>query len=100
VAVIGEALAAGAGLVVIPAGRLDPGFFQLRSGMAGEILQKFVTYRVRLAIVGDLSELVSRSATLRDFIYETNRGDAIWLLDDLGEVAKRLAQRGAGPGPA
>lgn len=30
---------------------LGPAFFDLRSGLAGELLQKFVNYRVPLAIV-------------------------------------------------
>jgi hypothetical protein len=97
VAVIGEALAQGALLIVIPAARLDPGFFQLRTGIAGEIAQKFVNYRRRLAIVGDYAELVARSATLRDLIYESNRGDALWFVGGIDEVEKRLALAAGGP---
>jgi predicted dehydrogenase len=97
VAVIGEALANGATLVVIPTGRLDPGFFQLRTGIAGEMLQKFVNYRLRLAIIGDLSELASRSTALRDFLYETNRGESVWFLAGIGELERRLALPAGGP---
>jgi hypothetical protein len=43
-------------LVIIPAQRLDPDFFRLRTGVAGEFVQKFVTYRLRLAVVGNVSE--------------------------------------------
>jgi hypothetical protein len=92
VAVIGDAMAQGARLTIIPVARLDPGFFQLRTGLAGEMAQKFVNYRQRLAIVGDTAALASRSATLRDFIYETNRGGALWFLATLDEVAERLAR--------
>jgi hypothetical protein len=90
-AVIGEAMAHAATLVVIPAGRLAPDFFQLRTGLAGEILQKFVNYGLRLAIIGDLSAFTSNSTALRDLIYESNRGNSVWFLADLGEVQKRLA---------
>jgi hypothetical protein len=76
---------------VIPAARLDPGSFKLRTGIAGDMVQKFVTYRVRLAIIGDFSELAFKSETLRDFIDEANRGDAIWFLAGLDELEKRLA---------
>jgi hypothetical protein len=31
-------------------------FFELRSGLAGDILQKFSNYKVRLAIVGDFTK--------------------------------------------
>ncbi|NDV47845.1 DUF4180 domain-containing protein [Paludibacter sp. 221] len=49
----------------------DDSFFDLKTGLAGEILQKFATYRMKLAIVGDFSEVASKS--LRDFIRESNR---------------------------
>lgn len=90
VAVNGDAMAQGAALTIIPVARLDPGFFQLRTGLAGEVAQKFVNYRQRLAIVGNIAALASRSATLRDFIYETNRGGALWFLATRDEVAERL----------
>lgn len=47
-------------------------FFILSSGLAGEILQKFVNYGVKLAIYGDYSKYTSKP--LRDFIYESNQG--------------------------
>ncbi|WP_379092768.1 DUF4180 domain-containing protein [Pedobacter sp. UC225_65] len=50
-------------------------FFDLKNKMAGEILQKFSTYRVRLAIVGDFSAFTSKS--LKDFIYESNNGKQV-----------------------
>ena len=46
-------------------------FFILSSGLAGEILQKFVNYGVRCAIYGDYSRYTSKP--LHDFIYESNR---------------------------
>jgi hypothetical protein len=46
-------------------------FFQLKTKLAGEVLQKFVNYHVRLAIVGDFS--IYQSKSLRDFIYESNK---------------------------
>lgn len=47
-------------------------FFRLSSGLAGEVLQKFVNYEMRLAIVGDFSHYTSKP--LHDFIYESNQG--------------------------
>jgi len=91
VAVLGEALGQGAKLVAIPAARLHPEFFRLRSGIAGAFLQKFVTYGVRVAILGDLREQVEASTALRDFIIESNRGGAIWFPADLQELETRLA---------
>ncbi|WP_339314246.1 DUF4180 domain-containing protein [Paenibacillus sp. FSL R10-2734] len=50
-------------------------FFELKSGIAGEILQKYTTYQMRVAIVGDFTGYNSKS--LNDFIYECNQGDKI-----------------------
>lgn len=64
-------------------------FFDLKNGMAGEILQKFSNYRIRLAIVGDFSEFDSKS--LKDFIYESNQGKQINFLDSVSEALNKLA---------
>ncbi|HXN48694.1 MAG TPA: DUF4180 domain-containing protein [Bryobacteraceae bacterium] len=69
---IGEARRHGASLMVIPAERLDDHFFRLRTRIAGDIIQKFVTYRLRLAIVGDISRHLNESSALRDFVREAN----------------------------
>jgi hypothetical protein len=51
--------------------QLIPEFFELRTGLAGEVLQKFSTYRMKLAIVGNFAGITSNS--LQDFIRESNR---------------------------
>jgi len=50
---------------------ISPLFFDLRSGLAGEILQKFSNYRFKLAIIGDFSSYKSQS--LKNFIFESNK---------------------------
>ncbi len=45
---------------------LDPEFFVLRSGVAGAFVQKLVQYRLRLAIVGDITARIEASDALRD----------------------------------
>ena len=47
-------------------------FFKLSTCLAGEVLQKYVNYRVKLAVVGDFSLYTSKP--LKDFIRESNRG--------------------------
>jgi hypothetical protein len=59
--------------IVIPVTRLAPEFFQLGNGLLGAFLQKFVNYRYRVAIIGDLSAECARSAPLRAFVEESNR---------------------------
>lgn len=66
-------------------------FFDLKNGIAGEILQKFSTYRVQLAIVGDFSMYTSKS--LNDFIYESNKGRHINFVSSVTEVIKVLSNK-------
>ncbi|AGL14399.1 DUF4180 domain-containing protein [Actinoplanes sp. N902-109] len=87
---IGAAFA-GAEVVAVPVSRLDPGFFTLSTGLAGEIMQKFVNYRLRLAVVGDLSAYETASRALRDLVRESNRGNQIWFLPSPADLDARLA---------
>jgi hypothetical protein len=67
---------------------LHPDFFDLKTRVAGEILQKFSNYRMRLAIVGDFSSFKSKS--LRDFIRESNRTGTINFVATIDEALLRL----------
>lgn len=64
-------------------------FFHLSTKLAGEILQKFINYRAKIAIIGDFSMYTSRS--LRDFIYESNKGRDIFFLPDEKMAIERLS---------
>ncbi|TMR07208.1 DUF4180 domain-containing protein [Nonomuraea turkmeniaca] len=86
---IGAAWGHGAAWVAVPAGRLHEDFFSLRTGVAGEIAQKFVNCRIGLAIVGDISRFTAASEALRAWVLESNRGDHIWFVHDLEELAAR-----------
>lgn len=88
---LAEAFSQQAGLVVLPVARLDERFFSLRSGFAGQVVQKFAQYRRRLAIVGDITAQVAASNALRDYVTEANRGREIWFVADLAELDERLA---------
>ncbi|ADD45226.1 DUF4180 domain-containing protein [Stackebrandtia nassauensis] len=88
---LGEAMANEADLVVIPADRIADKFFQLRSGLAGEVTQKFVNYRTRLVIIGDISTHTADSSALAAFVAESNRGDQLWFLPDRATLDDRLA---------
>ena len=63
-------------------------FFDLKTKLAGDILQKFVNYHVKMAIVGDFSLYTSKS--LRDFIYESNKGKTIFFLQDEKQAIEKL----------
>lgn len=64
-------------------------FFKLSTGMAGEILQKFVNYYMKIAIVGDFSGYTSKP--LKDFIYECNNGNDIFFAEDEQSAINKLA---------
>ena len=87
---IGNASYSGVGLVVLPVERLDPEFFRLSSGLAGDVLQKFVTYRVRVAILGNITTHVEASDALRDFVWESNRGEHVWFVADEAALRAKL----------
>jgi hypothetical protein len=74
--------------IILHKDNITPDFFDLKTGIAGEILQKFSTYRVRLAIVGDFSEYTSKS--FQDFMYESNNGKHINFLSSLKEALERF----------
>ncbi len=88
---LAAAWAADATMVAIPVARLDPEFFRLSSRIAGDVAQKFVNYRIRLAIIGDISAHCAGSTALRDFVHESNQGRALWFVDDLAALDARLA---------
>jgi hypothetical protein len=60
---------------------LHQDFFDLKTGLAGEILQKFSNYRMKLAIVGDFSGIKSKS--FNDFVRESNKWGIISFVDSL-----------------
>ena len=70
---------------------LPADFFELKSGMAGEILQKFSNYRMKLAIVGEFSAVKSKS--LRDFIRESNTRGVISFVPTVEEALSRLSNQ-------
>src|SRR3954447_8211475 len=72
--VIQETFGSDIKLAVIRVERLDPDFFVLRTGVAGVFVQKLVQYRLRLAVVGDISAQTAASDALRDWVREVNRG--------------------------
>ncbi|MCI9122447.1 MAG: DUF4180 domain-containing protein [Oscillibacter sp.] len=69
-------------------------FFVLSTRLAGEILQKYTNYGIRLAVFGDFSKYNSKA--LRDFIYESNQGKSFYFQPDQAGAIDKLC----GPKPA
>ena len=63
-------------------------FFILSKGIAGEILQKFINYKIKFAIIGDYSKYTSKQ--LKDIIYESNKGKDIFFVATEDEAVKML----------
>jgi hypothetical protein len=75
--------------IILNRSALSEDFFDLSTRLAGEILQKFINYRVKVAIVGDFSGFSSQS--LKDFIYECNKGKDIFFLSNEKQAIDKLS---------
>lgn len=74
--------------IIIREEGLNPDFFRLHTGLAGEILQKFSTYNFKLAIIGDFTRYKSKN--LQDFIRESNKGNRIFFVNNFDEAISKL----------
>lgn len=87
---IGEALQQHTAFILVPVERLAEDFFQLKTRLAGQMLQKFVQYRRHLVILGDISQPLAQSRAFRDFVYEANHGNDVWFVTNMQELHERL----------
>ena len=81
----------GADAAILYEENLTPDFFELRTRLAGDILQKFSQYGFRVAIVGDFGKYESKS--LRDFIRESNRMGHILFVATAEDARERLSEK-------
>ncbi|AEE17941.1 DUF4180 domain-containing protein [Treponema brennaborense] len=65
-------------------------FFILSTGIAGEILQKYINYGARIAVYGDFSHYTSKP--LKDFIYECNTGNDVFFTETREEAIDMLTR--------
>ena len=79
---------AGTKSIAIAKNRIHRDFFILSTGVAGEILQKYVNYGGRIAIYGDFSSYTSKP--LKDFMYESNKGANVFFVTTKEEAVNRL----------
>lgn len=76
--------------IILNKDAVTPDFFVLSTRIAGEILQKFINYQFKFAIVGDFS--VYTSKPLKDFIYESNRGRDIFFVSSEEDAIQKLSR--------
>lgn len=63
---------------------LHPAFFDLKTGLAGAILQKFANYRVKAAIVANLEGI--QSTRFQELVRECNRGNQVHFFEDMAQA--------------
>ena len=78
-----------AGKMIIYENQISASFFDLKTRLAGDILQKFSNYRMNLAIIGDFSKYRSRS--FQDFIRECNKGNRVFFLESREAALVKLS---------
>ncbi|WP_316820575.1 DUF4180 domain-containing protein [Pedobacter gandavensis] len=76
--------------IIIHEPSILPDFFDLKTGIAGEMLQKSSNYRVQLVIVGDFIKYPGKP--IKDFIYESNKGRQVNFLSSVEEAVERLSK--------
>lgn len=86
---IAESGALDSGKIILHEYQINPDFFDLKTKLAGEILQKFSNYRMQLAIIGDFTKYRSRS--FQDFIRECNKGNRIFYVESKRAALAKLA---------
>lgn len=76
--------------VILHQKNLPNSFFDLKTGVAGEVLQKSSNFRIRMAIV--MNEMEFSSKSLNDFIRESNRGNQLHFVTSLEEGIEFLSR--------
>lgn len=70
--------------IIIHKENILPEFFDLKTRIAGDVLQKASNYRIRIGIVGNFKDVSSKS--LRDFMYESNMHEEVLFKESVEEV--------------
>jgi hypothetical protein len=76
-------------VIIIKKEVFNESFFDLNSGLAGEILQKLSNYFMKLGVVGDFSKY---SKNFKSFIYESNLSGNIVFVDTTEEAIQKLSR--------
>jgi len=85
---IEDMLSRGLTQLILHERNVAPEFFQLGTGIAGEVLQKLTNYQIKVALVGQFDNYKSKS--LRAFIAESNRGNQIYFTNGLESALERM----------
>lgn len=86
--IFGNLMAEDCERIILNEKNLHSDFFDLKTRLAGEVLQKFSNYRVKVAIVGDFSRYKSKS--LHNFILESNKSNYVFFAHTVDSALQRL----------
>ncbi|MES2560057.1 MAG: DUF4180 domain-containing protein [Bacteroidota bacterium] len=70
--------------IILQEHHITPHFFELKTGIAGELLQKFSNYRMQLSIVGTFENYTSDS--IQRFFKESNKTGNISFVQSLEQA--------------
>lgn len=85
---VGLSWAEGATRLLLHPSVLADAFFQLRSGVAGAMIQKFATYQLRVAAT--VPDQAGWSPRFRELVAETNRGQTFGVFGTRAEAERWL----------
>lgn len=74
--------------VILMREHLSADFYDLPTGVAGDVLQKAVQYGIRIAIIGNFSDILSKS--FHDLVRESNRGKDAFFVSQKDEARAKL----------
>lgn len=66
-------------LLMLHEAALPQGFFELRTGAAGELLQKLSNYRIKTAVI--ISPIVALQDRFKEMMFEVNRSTQFRIFD-------------------
>ena len=85
---VGEMLSRGLSQLILHERNIAPEFFQLGTGIAGEVLQKLANYQIKVALVGQFDGYKSKN--LQAFIVESNRGNQVFFTSGIESALERM----------
>jgi hypothetical protein len=80
----------GAEGLILTESDVSPEFFNLRTGLAGELFQKFTNYEIRLAIV--LKDAGAYGERISELVYEHRNHSLIRFFDSVVEAREWLSR--------
>lgn len=87
-AVVTRAIESGARALLLDRDALPPAFFDLSSGVAGDLVHRLTLYEIRMAAV--VPDVASHSGPFQAFAREANRGTQFRFFPTRGEAAAWL----------